>query len=131
MTEKYATNVNDIKWIDILLETPISDYRKNAISLILARYLINIKKLPYTNAFDIIKDWLNKCDPLRRLDPNFNSRVKSALEDAIQKGIPPMSLIKLREKNRSTLTQLYTNVLLWSNVCAVGSTLPDSAIVNQ
>jgi hypothetical protein len=87
--------------------------------------------LPYSNAFDIIKDWLNKCDPLRRLDPNFNSRVKSALEDAIQKGIPPMSLIKLREKNRSTLTQLYTSVLLWNNVCAVGSTLPDSAIVNQ
>jgi hypothetical protein len=54
--------------------------------------------LPYSNAFDIIKDWLNKCDPLRRLDPNFNSRVKSALEDAIQKGIPPMSLIKLIEK---------------------------------
>ena len=68
MTEKYATNVNDIKWIDILLETPISDYRKNAISLILAPYLINIKKLPYTNAFDIIKDWLNRCDSLIRLD---------------------------------------------------------------
>ena len=98
--KKYATNVNDIKWIEILLETPISDYRKNAINLILAPYLINIKKLPYTNAFNIIKDWLNKCDSLRRLDSNFNSRVKSALEDAIQKGIPPMSLAKLREKNR-------------------------------
>jgi hypothetical protein len=106
MIEKYATNVNDIKWIDILLEIPISDYRKNAISLILAPYLINIKKLPYTNAFDIIKDWLNKWDPLRRLDPNFNSRVKTALEDAIQKGIPPMSLIKLREKNRELYNML-------------------------
>jgi hypothetical protein len=106
MTEKYATNVNDIKWIDILLEIPISDCRKNAISLILAPYLINIKKLPYTNAFDIIKDWLNKCDPLRRLDPNFNSRVKTALEDAIQKGILPRSLIKLREKNRELYNML-------------------------
>src|SRR5215210_7026917 len=42
-------DVNDIKWIEILLETPISDYRKNAINLILAPYLINIKKLPYTD----------------------------------------------------------------------------------
>jgi len=93
-------DVNDIKWIEILLETPISDYRKNAINLILAPYLINIKKLPYTDAFNIIKDWLNKCDSLRRLDSNFNYRLKSALEDAIQKGIPSMSLAKLREKNK-------------------------------
>jgi hypothetical protein len=98
--KNYVNDVNDIKWIEILLETPISDYRKNAIGLILAPYLINIKKLPYANAFDIIKDWLNKCDSLRRLDSNFNYRIKSALEDAMQKGIPPMSLVKLREKNR-------------------------------
>jgi hypothetical protein len=98
--KKHRNDINDIKWIKILLDTPIPDYRKNAISLILAPYFINIKKLPYTNAFDIIKNWLNKCDSLRRLDSNFNYRIKSALEDAIQKGIPPMSLSKLREKNR-------------------------------
>lgn len=98
--QKHGDDVNDIKWIEILLETPISDYRKNAINLILAPYLINIKKLPYTDAFNIIKDWLNKCDSLRRLDSNFNYRLKSALEDAIQKGIPSMSLAKLREKNK-------------------------------
>jgi hypothetical protein len=56
---------------------------KKVISLIFAPYLINIKKLPYISAFDIIKDWLNKCDSIRRLDSNFNSRVKLALEDAI------------------------------------------------
>jgi hypothetical protein len=93
-----GNDTNDIKWIGILLETPISDYRKNALSLILAPYLINIKKLSYSNAFNIIKDWLNKCDSLRRLDSNFNYRIKSALEDAIQKGIRPMSLVKLIEK---------------------------------
>jgi hypothetical protein len=98
--QKHGDDVNDIKWIEILLETPISDYRKNAINLILAPYLINIKKLSYTDAFNIIKDWLNKCDSLRRLDCNFNYRLKSALEDAIQKGIPSMSLAKLREKNK-------------------------------
>jgi hypothetical protein len=101
--KKYLNNINDIKWIEILLETPISDYRKNSISLILAPYLINIKKLPYANAFDIIKDRLNKCDSLkcdslRRLDSNSNYHIKSALEDSIQKGIVLMSLAKLREK---------------------------------
>ena len=96
--KKYGSDVNDIKRIEILLETPISDYTKNAISLILAPYLINIKKLPYTNAFDIIKDWLNKCDSLRRLDSNFNYSIKLALEDAMQKGIPPMSLARREKK---------------------------------
>jgi hypothetical protein len=96
--KKHGDDINDIKWIELLLETPISDYRKNAISLILAPYLINIKKLQYADAFDIIKDWLNKCDSLRRLDSNFNYRIKSALEYARQKGIPAMSLAKLRGK---------------------------------
>ena len=38
---------NSISWIETLLQTPVDDYRKNAIGLILAPYLINIKKLPY------------------------------------------------------------------------------------
>jgi hypothetical protein len=93
---------NKIQYYKINSQNISFDYEKcHAINLILAPYLINIKKLLYVNAFDIIKDWLNKCDSLRRLDSNFNSRVKSALEDAIQKGIPPMSLVKLREKIES------------------------------
>jgi hypothetical protein len=108
---KYGNDeINEIKWIEILLETPISDYRKNAISLILAPYLTNIKKLSYSEAFDIIKDWLNKCDSLRRLDSNFNYRIKLALEDAIQKGIPPMSLSKLSEKNKELYDTLSTKM---------------------
>jgi hypothetical protein len=35
---------NTTPWIEKLLETPIDDYRKNAVSLILAPYLVNIKK---------------------------------------------------------------------------------------
>jgi hypothetical protein len=49
------------------LQTPIGDYRKNAVSLILAPYLINIKKLSSDDAFNIIKEWLDKCNEIRRL----------------------------------------------------------------
>jgi hypothetical protein len=35
---------NTIPWIEKLLQTPIDDYRKKAVALILAPYLINIKK---------------------------------------------------------------------------------------
>jgi hypothetical protein len=47
---------NAIHWVETLLETPIEDYRKNAISLILAPYLINIRKIPYDDAFTILKN---------------------------------------------------------------------------
>ena len=39
-TEKHYTfRGNTIPWIEKLLQTPIEDYRKNAVSLILAPYL--------------------------------------------------------------------------------------------
>jgi hypothetical protein len=104
--KKYATNVNCIKWVDILLETPIPDYRKNAISLILAPYLINVKKLSYDDAFNIIKDWLNKCDSIRRLDSNFNYRIKYALENSIKIGYLPMKFETLKQKNRALYDSL-------------------------
>ena len=37
--------INKIPWIEKLLDTPISDFRKNATNLILAPYLVNIKKV--------------------------------------------------------------------------------------
>ena len=97
--KKHLSDINDIKWIELLLETPIPDYRKNAISLILAPYLINVKKLTYDDAFNIIKDWLNKCDSIKRLDSNFNYRIKYALENSIKRGYLPMKLETLKEKN--------------------------------
>jgi hypothetical protein len=95
------TSITAIPWIELLLETPIEDYRKNAIGLILAPYLINIKKLTYDDAFNIIKDWLNKCDSIKRLDSNFNYRIKYALENSIKKGYLPMKFETLKEKNRA------------------------------
>jgi hypothetical protein len=95
-----------IPWIELLLETPIEDYRKNAISLILAPYLINVKKLSYDDAFNIITDWLNKCDLIKRLDSNFSYRIKYALENTIKKGYLPMKLETLKEKNRALYDSL-------------------------
>jgi hypothetical protein len=95
-----------IPWIELLLETPIEDYRKNAISLILAPYLINVKKLSYDDAFNIITDCLNKCDLIKRLDSNFSYRIKYALENTIKKGYLPMKLETLKEKNRALCDSL-------------------------
>jgi len=95
-----------IPWIELLLGTPIEDYRKNALSLILAPYLINIKKLSYDDTFNIIKGWLDKCDSIKRLDSNFNYRIKYALENSIKNGYMPMKFETLKEKNRALYDSL-------------------------
>lgn len=53
-----------IPWIEKLLGTPLQDYRKNAIGLILAPYFINITKFPYEQAFVAIKGWTDKCSAM-------------------------------------------------------------------
>jgi hypothetical protein len=104
---RYTNNNNTIFWIEKLLNIPIADFRKNALNLILAPYLVHIKKLSYQDSFDIVIDWLTKCDSLRKLDFNAKDQVKSALKIAIQKRIPPMKLETLKNKNLELYKRLY------------------------
>jgi Primase X len=91
---------SSILWIEKLLKTPIEDYRKNAVSLILAPYLINIRNLSDGDASDIIEEWLKRCASLRPLDSTLRYRVKYDLNNAIKNGIPLMKLDTLKQKNR-------------------------------
>jgi len=99
---------NSLLWIETLLQTPIEDYRKNAIALILAPYQINIKKVSNDDAFQIIKDWLDKCNELRTLDPNFSYKVKYSVNTAMRKQQLPMKLSTLENKNRDLYNLLTT-----------------------
>ena len=77
------------------------------INIILAPYLINIRKLLYQESYTIIRDWLDKCDKVERLDNqrNFEYRIKYELKNAMNKGIGPMSKEKI--KTYSTYSDLY------------------------
>jgi hypothetical protein len=75
----YTNNSNPfatICWIEsnILQGTGMNDFRKITIDLILAPYLINVKKCDYDVAYDIITKWLDKCGKKRSL--TFNVRYK-------------------------------------------------------
>ena len=96
-----SSETNSIAWIDLLLKTPIADYRKNAISLILAPYLITIKQLQPVEATNQIRDWLEECSKLRRLDFNANYRISAAIKDIQRQhnGIRPMRLDTLKARN--------------------------------
>ena len=109
--QRYQNNgqnnsLKTIAWIEKLLQTPIEDYRKNAIGLILAPYLINIRELPYQNASNIIEEWLNKCDAIRKLDRNTRFRKRYALNNSIHKRIPPLKLETLKLRNKWLYTKL-------------------------
>ena len=95
----YALRGRTIPWIEKLLETPIDDYRKNAISLILAPYLINVKKLAYDSALNIINVWLSRCGKLRQLDQNFSYMIRYALKYSAKNGHGPLKLDTLKMKN--------------------------------
>ena len=97
-------------WIENLIQTPIEDFRKLVIDIILAPYLVNVKQLSsFEESYTIIINWLDKCSELKRLDNkrNFESRINYALKNAINKGIPSMSIEKIKtDPNYSDLYQL-------------------------
>jgi hypothetical protein len=81
-----------ISWIERLLKTPILDHRKYCIWRILAPYLINVKRLSFDEAFDIIDKWLCKCNDLEPLDFDTETKVNDCLNSAVDIGYLPISL---------------------------------------
>ena len=100
-------SANTIKWIEKgILEHPLSDHRKYIIWRILSPYLLNVKKLPKEEAYSVMKEWLDKCDKVEKLNFNPKIKIKDGLKGA-SKGYFPISMEKLKEENR----QLYDLIL--------------------
>ena len=49
---------------------PLKDYRKSAISLILAPYFVNVQELSDADSFDRIKEWVLRCNEVKELEPS-------------------------------------------------------------
>jgi hypothetical protein len=90
---------NRINWIEQLLQTPIQDHRKYCIWRIFAPYLLNVRHLSYNESFKIIRDWLDRCDQLQRVDFNVNQRINEGLKGAERKGVLQISKDNLKEEN--------------------------------
>ncbi|HYA83453.1 MAG TPA: DNA primase noncatalytic subunit PriX, partial [Candidatus Bathyarchaeia archaeon] len=94
---------NNIKWIENgILQNPLADHRKYIIWRILSPYLLNVKKLPKEESYSIIKDWLDKCNKIEKLNFNAKIKIKEGIRGA-SKGHFPISLAKLKDENK----QLY------------------------
>jgi hypothetical protein len=87
------TGQEGIAWIDRLLQTPIPDWRKTAVALVLAPYLLTIRRMSYEQAFNTIMQWAASCAQLSSLRPNergFIERVHTSLERAQSKQSRPL-----------------------------------------
>jgi len=100
-----------IPYVEKLLELGLSDYRKNAINLILTPYFVNILKLSDEESFYRIKQWVLKCNDEESLKPSigdFDILIKNAINRAKITGIKPLKFKDtLQYKNK----KLYNIIL--------------------
>ncbi len=84
-------------WIEKLLQTPIPDVRHRTVNIILAPYLVNVKKMDEESAAKVIIAYIERC---KQINPNTkinDSYIKYQCKYARNKGLRPLSLIKARE----------------------------------
>ena len=100
-SQNQSKAITKIKWIEKgILEHPLPDHRKYIIWRILSPYLLNVKKLPKEESYSVMKDWLDRCNELERLNFNAKIKIKEGLKGA-SKGYFPISIEKLKEENNA------------------------------
>jgi Primase X len=106
----YGDQYRTIDWIESLLSgSGIADYRKITMDLILAPYLVNVKKCDYDTAYKIIAEWLDKCSRIRRLDFSPRNKISYALKHANYGPVLyPMRLDTMKSK----YPQMYKEIFL-------------------
>jgi hypothetical protein len=98
--QERKNRINKIKWIENgILKKPLPDHRKYIIWRILSPYLLIVKNLSREESYFVIKEWLDKCNKLERLNFNPKLKIKEGLKGA-SKGYYPISLQKLKEENK-------------------------------
>ena len=87
-----------IKWIERLMEKPVDDGRHRLLWLVIAPYLVNVKKLSLEEAYLEARRYFQECDRVKKLSRRFDREVKYYLQYAARKRLRPLSLRTLREK---------------------------------
>lgn len=90
-----------IEWIEKLLQTPIEDHRNYCLWAILIPYLLNVKNLSEEDTFNILKEWLQKCNELRKLSFDPKSKIYSTIRG--NREYKPISYTKLKDNNTDLL----------------------------
>ncbi len=88
---------NSRAWIDKVLATPIPDVRHRVVNLVLAPYLVTVKKMSPEDAYAIILEYIERCKKINP-DTKINEQyIMYQCRYAKSKGLKPLSLVKARE----------------------------------
>jgi hypothetical protein len=98
LSSKFNKKGDRIEWIEKLLQTPIEDRRNYCLWAILVPYLLIVKLLSEEDTFTILKEWLQKCNDLKKLSFEPKSKIYSIIKG--NKGYKPISFSKLKEENK-------------------------------
>lgn len=100
----FLNSTNTIPYIEKLFHIQIKDHRKFAISLILAPYFANIQNLSDTDSFSRIKEWVLRCNEVKRIEPSikyFDDLIKRSIERVRETQVKPLKFEEtLRYKNK-------------------------------
>jgi Primase X len=77
----------------------IADHRKYRIWHILAPYLFNVRKLQDNEATDTIREWLKRCDSVKRISFDEISRIRYNIQSVRKKGYYPIGWNQLKTDN--------------------------------
>lgn len=88
-----------IPWIEKLLTMSLPDYRKYCIWRILAPYLVNIRKLSDEQASYVIREWLKKCNSVKRISFDVTSRIRYDIQSVRKRGFYPIGWNQLNTEN--------------------------------
>lgn len=105
------STLSTIPYVEKLLTLSLTDYRKYAISLILAPYFVNIVHLSDEESFNRIKQWALKCNEVKPLKPSirdFDYIIRNAVKRAKDTGVKPL---KFRDTLRFRNKELYQLLL--------------------
>jgi len=109
--KKLYMQISKIIWIEKLLQTPIEDGRKQCLWQILCPYLINIRKLTKENSINILNQWLQRCDKVKKIDFDSTIYIKSDLKN-VKEYLPPS-----KEKLKNQYPEIY-NILKYKKIIA-------------
>jgi hypothetical protein len=85
------------EWIESILANPIPDVRQRVVGLILAPYLVNVKKMDPDAAYPIILEYINKCRQIDNSTHITDAQIMYQCKYAKEKGMRPLSFTKAKE----------------------------------
>jgi hypothetical protein len=88
------------EWVEKIIEKGLPNGRKRFILYVLSAYLVNVKRLSEEEAMQVVQEFLeNSCRNYNNCEKIYDSFIRGDLQRVKSKGLRPVSLEKLREKD--------------------------------